>query len=210
MATKDQLIAAFTEAQSLFRKSRLLIVGSQSILGSVPEENLPARVTMSAEFDMALMDDTEAALWADVIDGHLGELSPFHQDHGWYVQGVSPGTAKLPAGWQDRIIEIEIPDAPAGNHAYTLEIHDLCASKMCRNEQKDREYVEALVVSGLADPNLLRARLDLVPLDEEFTAERRRVAVKWAKGVKASRSRSATAGQHSDSPPAAQSSRPLS
>ncbi len=35
---------------------------------------------------------------ADLIDGSIGELSPFHETFGYYAHGLGPETAALPAG----------------------------------------------------------------------------------------------------------------
>jgi len=45
----------------------------------------------------------------DVIDGSIGELSPFHDTFGYYAQGVEEGTAILPEGWKRRLIEVHGP-----------------------------------------------------------------------------------------------------
>ena len=37
---------------------------------------------------------------ADLIDGSIGEGSPFHELYGYYAQGVGEETATLPAGWR--------------------------------------------------------------------------------------------------------------
>ena len=36
------------------------------------------------------------------IHGLFGEGSPFHGTHGFYIDGVDEGTAKLPRGWHTR------------------------------------------------------------------------------------------------------------
>jgi hypothetical protein len=35
---------------------------------------------------------------ADLIDGSIGELSPFHGTFGYYAHGVGPETALRPSG----------------------------------------------------------------------------------------------------------------
>ena len=65
-----------------------VIVGSQSILGSVP--NPEAVFTMSAEADIYPLQAPELA---EKIEGALGEGSQFHDTNGYYAQGVGPETA---------------------------------------------------------------------------------------------------------------------
>ena len=67
-----------------------IIVGSQSILGSVP--NPEPVFTMSAEADIYPLQAPELA---EKIDGALGEGSQFHDTNGYYAQGVGPETAIL-------------------------------------------------------------------------------------------------------------------
>ena len=71
-----------------------IIVGSQSILGSVPHPD--AVFTMSAEADIYPLN---APQLAERIEGVPGEGSRFHETYGYYAQGVGPQTAVLPAGW---------------------------------------------------------------------------------------------------------------
>jgi len=41
---------------------------------------------------------------ADIIDGCIGELSPFHETFGYYAHGIGPETAVLPAKWKTRLV----------------------------------------------------------------------------------------------------------
>lgn len=43
-----------------------------------------------------------------------------------------------------------------------LEAHDLCAAKLGRSEQKDREFVAALVKAKLVDPREISERILLI------------------------------------------------
>lgn len=79
-------------------KHEFVVVGSQSILGQHPDA--PVEVLRSMEADIYPRSSPELA---EVLDGALGELSPFHGTHGYYAQGVGPETAVLPDGWEQRI-----------------------------------------------------------------------------------------------------------
>jgi hypothetical protein len=65
----------------------ILVLGSQSILGSFGEEVLPPEATGSIEADVAFMDDPEEGK-SDKVDGGIGEESRFHERFGVYGQGV--------------------------------------------------------------------------------------------------------------------------
>ncbi len=86
---------------SIVGVDRILVIGSQSILGSYDEGDLPPEVTVSNEADIAFFDDPNGDQ-ATLLDGSIGEASPFEHTFGYYAQGVSVTTAVLPAGWRDR------------------------------------------------------------------------------------------------------------
>jgi hypothetical protein len=110
-----------------------------------------------------------------VIDAELGEWSQFHQEHGFYVQGVNITTAVLPSGWQRRTVHVA-PDGPSGPFARCLDPHDLCAAKLVRGEQKDIEFVDALVEAGLIDPSSLVRICKKLPVSDV----RRAITIKRA------------------------------
>ena len=85
------------------------MVGSQAILGTYDESQLPAAATMSIEVDILPIADTneETARLADLIEGVAGELSPFEELHGYSIDGVDLTTALLPAGWRDRLVKVQ-------------------------------------------------------------------------------------------------------
>jgi len=78
-AQLEHLIRAAAEVTNEYE---FVVVGSQSILGAIP--NPPPELTMSMEADMYPMRAEEKA---DRIDGALGEGSPFHDTYGYYAQG---------------------------------------------------------------------------------------------------------------------------
>jgi hypothetical protein len=49
------------------------------------------------EVDTAFFADPDGAK-ADLIDVNIGELSEFHEEFGYYPQGVSISTGVFPAG----------------------------------------------------------------------------------------------------------------
>jgi hypothetical protein len=132
------------------------VIGSQAILASVPS-GLPVEATRSIEADILPIDDPDEAK-ADLIDGLLGEASMFQQTHGIYAQGVGQHTARLPQGWQDRLIPIRNENT-AGVTGWCLDAHDLCASKLLAARPKDIEFCRALLDARLVDPTVLSERL---------------------------------------------------
>lgn len=158
MATRKQLEHAIRAATSIVQQKGIIIVGSQSILGSWPEEKLPERTTLSREFDMAPLDDEQSEILADKIYAVTGEMSQFDQTHHFYLDGVGINTAVLPGGFDARLVPVKT-DNTNGAVGLCLEPHDLCVAKLIASRTKDREFVLSLVEAQLVDPRVINERL---------------------------------------------------
>src|SRR5215212_1951967 len=97
---RDQLDHAIRTACQIIEQREVIVVGSQSILGSFAEDQLPAAATMSIEVDILPMaeDNAETVRLADLIEGVAGEFSPFEELHGYSIDGVDLETSVLPEG----------------------------------------------------------------------------------------------------------------
>jgi len=95
---RDQLEHAIRTACQIIHQPAVIVVGSQAILGTYDESQLPAAATMSIEVDILPIADSpnETARLADLIEGVAGELSPFEELHGFSIDGVDLETAVLP------------------------------------------------------------------------------------------------------------------
>ena len=73
---RDQLEHAIRTACQIIGQPAVVVVGSQSILGTYREEDLPAEATMSVEVDILPIadDNAETARLADLIEGVAGEF----------------------------------------------------------------------------------------------------------------------------------------
>jgi hypothetical protein len=138
------------------------VIGSQAILGSYSEEELPIEAVLSMEADIAFRDDPDESK-SDAVDGALGEGSSFHSMNSYYAQGVSVSTAKLPAGWESRVVAYERRDADP-SRAVCLEPHDLVVSKLVAGREKDVDFATALIGAHLVDPATLVERAVTLPL----------------------------------------------
>ena len=85
-------------AGSVTGEKVFVVIGSQAILGSHPDA--PRSLRKSIEGDTYPKHHPEKSI---EIDGAMGELSPFHQEFGYYAHGVAPETATLPDGWEQRL-----------------------------------------------------------------------------------------------------------
>jgi hypothetical protein len=89
--TRAELEHAIRPACEVAEDTEVWVFGSQAILGQFPDA--PAELRQSAEADVAPKNFPERA---DRIDAMLGELSLFHETHGFYVHGLSLEAATLP------------------------------------------------------------------------------------------------------------------
>ena len=157
--TRQQLEHIIGAAAAISGDDEIVVVGSQAILGQFPDA--PAELLVSNEADVFPRHHPDRA---DLIDGSIGELSPFHDTFGYYAQGVGPETATLPAGWEERLVTIQ-SKATRGALGLCLEVHDLALSKYVAGREKDDTFCRALVRRGLVDRATLEARLATMTLD---------------------------------------------
>ena len=138
-----------------------VIVGSQAVLGQFP--NSPDELLISMEADLFSARDPADA---DLVDGSIGEGSPFHQTFGYYAHGVAEETAVLPSGWKGRLISIHNANTGGGT-GLCLEVHDLAVSKLVAGREKDMDFITALLHHRLAQPEQIRERLNATPLSPD-------------------------------------------
>lgn len=180
---RDQLEHAIRTACQITGQLEVIVVGSQAILGSFPEYELPALATMSMEVDiLPITDDNDRTLeLADLIVGVAGEFSSYEQVHGFSIDGVDSSTAVLPDGWRTRLVRVQNANtaAPSGDPRYTgwcLDKEDLCVAKLCAFREKDVNFVNALIGDGLVDPGVIWDRLKTVGDQYSSSIER---ATSW-------------------------------
>lgn len=167
---RDQLEHAIRTACQIIDRSEVIVVGSQAILGTFPEDQLPADATMSVEVDiLPIADDNhDIVCLADLIDG------------------VDLKTSALPEGWRDRLVKVQNANtaAPAGEPRFTgwcLDKEDLCVAKLCALREKDRNFVAALVEANLVDLQTVLARPPTVETQHRAAADR---AAAWCQSAR--------------------------
>tara|TARA_R110002124_G_scaffold162581_2_gene329655 strand:- start:645 stop:1178 length:534 start_codon:yes stop_codon:yes gene_type:complete len=171
---REQLEHAIRSACEILGDNELYIFGSQAILGEFPHAD--GKLTRSIEIDVSPKHKPETV---DRIDGALGENSPFHHTHGFYVHGVSIETAVLPEGWEERTVKVQ-DYMNENNIGWCIEIHDLAASKLIAFREKDIEFVRTLLLENLIDIEILLKRLGLIQKDNALKTR----AINWAKRIK--------------------------
>lgn len=150
---RSELEHVIRAAGAIAETDELIVIGSQAILASA--ENPPPELTVSMEVDLYPIPDTSKA---DLIDGSIGEESPFHETFGYYAHGIGPETAVVPSGWRDRLVLLS-GRATCGVKGYCLHPIDIAVSKLAAGREKDLRYVAALVNSGLVESDRVRAVL---------------------------------------------------
>lgn len=135
----EQLRHILRAAAAVTGEKVFVVIGSQAILGTHPDA--PRSLRRSIEGDTYPKHHPEKAI---EVDGAIGELSPFHQEFGYYAHGVSPETATLPAGWEQRLVEFPVNDA-SETIGLCLEKHDLAFSKLAAGREKDIDYIRELL-----------------------------------------------------------------
>lgn len=149
---RSELEHIIRAAGSIANDSQIVVIGSQSILGQFPDA--PASLLVSAEADVFPMHHPQLS---DLIDGSIGEGSPFHEMYGYYAQGVDEKTATLPRGWRERLVQITNQNT-VGVTGLCLEVHDLAISKYVAGRDKDRDFTRELARHGMTQRATLIAR----------------------------------------------------
>lgn len=173
--TREELEHLIRAAAEVTGEYEFVVIGSQSILGPIP--NPPAELTMSMEADIYPMNAEEKA---DKIDGALGEGSHFHDTFGYYAQGVDSTTACLPRGWKDRLQRVQSP-ATNGRIGYCLDVLDLFMAKTAANREKDREFNIALMRHGYVSPQAAIDMAALMPVDDSAKKAMRARIRRWVR-----------------------------
>ena len=158
----EHVIAA---AADIAGEDEIVVIGSQAILGTHP--NPPPELLRSLEADVYPRSDPAKA---DLIDAMIGDGSRFHETFGYYAHGVSPETARAPAGWHDRLVRTPIPARVSSSRtaqALCLEPHDLVLSKCAAGRRKDWEYADAAIRAGIVDVETMRRRVKSLPVSAE-------------------------------------------
>lgn len=103
---------------------------------------------------------------ADLVEGAIGELSPFHELNGYYAEGIHVDTAVLPDGWRDRLVNWDLLSSDPARPQF-LEPHDLAVAKLAAGREKDTAFVDALIRADLMRVAIIRDRAHLLPRSDD-------------------------------------------
>ena len=141
-AELEHLVRAACE---LTGDDEIIVIGSQAIHASIPEDKLPGPTTLSNEADLwpvGAKDEHDPRIAQ--IEGVLGEDSQFHMTHRVYGDGVDATTAVIPPGWEGRLVRFESANTN-GKAGLCLERHDLCIAKLIAGRPKDLAFIDSLL-----------------------------------------------------------------
>ena len=150
-------------------ETEFIVIGSQSVLGRHPDAPRVLRKSMELDVYPKFRPDL-----SEHLAGNLGEFSLFHQTHFIWVDGVSPETATLPAGWEERLVKVENENT-GGAIGWCLDPHDLAYSKLAARREKDLAFVANLLRHKLARPSRVEALIASAD-----APVRKRLAEAWA------------------------------
>ena len=150
---RSELEHLIRAAGAIADEPQIVVIGSQAVLAQLPDA--PAALLASMEADLFPRRRPERA---ELIDGAIGEGSRFHEQFGYYAQGVGPRTATLPRGWENRLVSVKNVNTN-GVEGLCLEVHDLAISKYVAGREKDLDFTRALAKHRMTRKQTLLDRL---------------------------------------------------
>ncbi len=156
---RSQFNVAVLSLCEYLKVEEIFVIGSQSILGTYPDDKLPKINTYSAELDATMWEDdllrvgVTSEQVSHAISSGFGQDTDFHREYGIYIDGVSLTTPTLARGWKDRLVKYRI----AGKTALCIDPYDLCVAKIAITDTRERDtpFVIALIRDGRINPTLL-------------------------------------------------------
>ncbi|MHB1681045.1 MAG: DUF6036 family nucleotidyltransferase [bacterium] len=158
--TRSQLEHIIRAAGAITNDNEIIVIGSQSILGQLPDAK--SDLLTSQEADVYPKNKPKLA---DLIDGSIGEASFFEDTFGYYAHGVAKETAILPIGWESRLVKVQNKNTD-NITGYCLDVHDLVLSKYAAGREKDIEFARLCIKYGYVNKEKIIELSGLLPIDE--------------------------------------------
>ncbi len=169
--TRQQPEHVIRAAGSITNERVILVLGSQSVLGST--ENASEKLLLSIEadvFPLKAPDKTEP------INGSIGEISQFHETFGYYGHGIAPESCPLPTGWEKRLSTLRNENTN-GITGLCLGADDLPRSKLAAGRPKDLDFVTEMLATGIVTPNDVAKLIAELPKPEHRVAAQRSLQI---------------------------------
>jgi len=153
----DHILRAAAEVT---KQTRFVLVGSAAVIARA--KHIPLDMMVTPEIDIYAPDADDVELASELIDGSIGQGSPFHNRFGYYGDGVSPATAKMPIDWKTRAIEYAGAECP-GVVAVVPEENDVALAKLAAWREKDQSWLDEGVKARVLSLEKMANRLDRMP-----------------------------------------------
>ena len=177
---REDLRRLFARARDLCGETDYVVFGSLAVLGYAGE--VPRR--MAASLDVDAFTKADPGRIFDLVPA-LGPGSPFESEHGYYLDPISPRVATLPAGWEGRLMRVQLEPALV---AWFLEPNDAAVSKYARMEPRDREWIRPGLRAGVLSLAILDVRFaETTFLDADEAARARRALEEDRRWIRAKR-----------------------
>jgi len=145
--TVEDLVRAVRSLTRHFNTDTIVIVGSQAVLLFWPDAPVLMRTSNEIDAYPENYGQWEASnpgeLASEEINAFFGYGSQFHQQFGFFIDGVDETTATLPPGWRSRAKVLEIDDGGRRVRAVAPQLDDLLVAKLHRLREKDRAFIAA-------------------------------------------------------------------
>ena len=152
---KPQIAHLLRAAAAITGHDLFVMVGTGAVIAQA--KVIALDLTMTREIDIYAADTDDPDRLSDLIDGSIGEGSPFDEAFGYYAHGVFERTACLPEDWRNRAVRIDVPGVE-GTACLCPEVNDIAVSKLCAWRDKDLAWLDAGLTSGLLDLAVMRTR----------------------------------------------------
>jgi hypothetical protein len=163
---RKDLQRLFVRAKELCGATEFVVLGSLAALGYAGE--VPPRMALSVDVDAYIKNDPARVF---ELAGLLGQGSDFEEEHGFYLDPISPAVATLPAGWEQRLVRIELEPEVV---AWFLEPNDAAVSKYARMEPRDREWIRAGLAGRILTLEIIERRFGKTTFLDHAESERAR------------------------------------
>lgn len=158
MLTPEKVEHGLRAAAEILGTRELVLIGSATAL--IGGGRFTLRMARSNEIDTYSPDPK--ARGSDALEV-IGVASRFYDTYKFYVDGVTPETARMPSDWRGRATTSALRTDPSIN-VVVPELNDVALSKMIAWREKDIGWLEDATVLGRIDPVAMAARIDRMPL----------------------------------------------
>jgi hypothetical protein len=190
--TIEDLVETVRVIAQYFQADEVFIIGSQSILLSWPDAPIIMRTSGEIdaypgnaklwEIEQKQLDPSDDPEASEEINALYGAGSPFHKNHGFYIDGVDENTARLPLDWRERAISKLIKVGEREVLAIAPCPEDIIVSKLARLAEKDKEFITAYHEARPLNLALIKERLKATNFEPEISARALVYLTSLAKG----------------------------